>query len=154
MFSKRMLAGSFAAACTVAGVLFTAPVSAQFAKTEDAIDYRQSTFTVMSNHMGRLAAMAKGQTPFDAEQAQRSAQLIDTLAQLPWEAFVPNSGDSPAKIKGDPWAQADEFKKLQERMRGETAKLREAAGSLDTLRQQIGATGASCKACHDKFRQL
>jgi len=35
---------------------------------------------------------------------------------------------------------------------GETARLPAAAASLDTLRQQVGATGASCKACHDKYR--
>ena len=45
---------------------------AQFAKAEDAIKYRQSALTVMSNHMGRLAAMAKGERPFDA--ASRSTR--------------------------------------------------------------------------------
>ena len=28
-----------------------------------------------------------------------------------------------------------------------------AAGSLETLRTQLGAVGASCKGCHDKFRK-
>jgi cytochrome c556 len=34
----------------------------------------------------------------------------------------------------------------------ETAKLPGAAASLDSLKQQVGATGGVCKSCHDKFR--
>ena len=52
-----------AAVCAVA-----APASAQFAKPEDAVKYRQSALYVMSQHFGRigatLKAMAAGaQTP-------------------------------------------------------------------------------------------
>ena len=36
----------------------------------------------------------------------------------------------------------------------ETGKLIEASGSVDTLRKQVGATGAACKACHDQFRKI
>jgi cytochrome c556 len=154
MTNKKTLAMLFATACTLAAVLTTGPAAARFKKSEDAIDYRQSAFTIMSNHMGRLAAMAKGEIPFDAGQAQHSAQLIDTVAKLPWEAFVPGSKDKPANLKGDPWANAEDFKALQERLVGETAKLPAAAASLETLRKQVGATGAACKACHDKFREI
>lgn len=154
MIRKKTCAVLFTAACTSAGVLFTVPVAARFAKTEDAIDYRQSAFTIMNNHMGRLAAMAKGEIPYDAAQAQRSAQLIENISKLPWEAFVPGSKDSPARLKDDPWAKAEEFKSLQERLADETAKLTKAAGSLDTLRKQVAETGAACKACHDKFREI
>jgi len=140
------------AALAAVGTLATTPAAAQFAKTEDAITYRQSAFRLMANHMGRLAAMARGNVPFDAEQAQRSARLLETLSHLPWEGFVAGSGDAPAKVKGDPWKNADDFKALQDRLMGETAKLPDAATSLDSLRRQVGATGAGCKACHDKYR--
>jgi cytochrome c556 len=107
----------------------------------------------MGNHMGRLAAMAKGERPFDAEQAQRSAELVKTFSALPWEGFLPGSSGGKSKVKGDPWASADDFKSLQQGMRTEAAKLPAAAGSLDTLRAQVGATGKACKACHDKYRE-
>ena len=142
-----------AIACTPA-VLLANTAFAQFRKNEDAVDYRQSAFTLMSNHMGRLAAMAKGEQPYDAEAAKRSAHLIHTVSQLPWEGFVPGSDGDGAKLKDDPWAKADEFRKLRERLAGETDKLVEASGDLNALRKQVGATGAACKACHDQFRKI
>ena len=151
---KKTIAVLATAACMAAGVLIAAPAAAQFAKPEDAVKYRQSAFTVMSNHMGRLAAMAKGDRPFDAAAAQSSAQLISTMSKLPWEAFVPGSDGGNANVKGDPWKNAADFKALQERLIGETGKLGDAAGSLDSLRKQVGATGAACKACHDKYRDI
>jgi len=151
-FMHRKLAAFATAAALAGGALVATPALAQFAKAEDAIDYRQSAFTVMANHMGRLSAMAKGEKPFDAAAAQASAQLIATMSKLPWEAFTPGSDGGFSNVKGDPWKNAADFKSLQDRLMGETAKLPESAGSLETLRKQLGATGASCKACHDKYR--
>ena len=124
--------------------------SAQFAKPEDAVKYRQAALTVVANHMGRLSAMAKGDRPFDAAAAQASARVIDTVSHLPWEAFV--AGTPSKALKAEPWADAADFKARSERLMGETAKLVQAAGSVETLRTQVGATGAACKNCHDKYR--
>lgn len=136
----------------LAALVACAPVaaSAQFAKPEDAVKYRQAALTLMANHMGRLSAMAKGERPFDAAAAQASARLIDTVGHLPWEAFV--AGTPSKGLKAEPWADAADFKARIDRMNGETAKLVQAAGSLETLRPQVGATGGSCKNCHDKYR--
>lgn len=149
---KKKLAVAIAGAAAVAGILISTPAAAQFAKAEDAVKYRQSAFTVMGNHMGRLAAMAKGERPFDAAAAQASAQLVQTASKLPWEAFTPGSDGGAAKVKGDPWKNAEDFKLLQDKMMAEAARLPEAVSSLDGLRKQLGTTGASCKACHDKYR--
>lgn len=73
------LAAAFAAAFTVA-----VPASAQFARTEDAIKYRQSVFAIQSNHMGRLSAMVRGERPFDAAAALASARMVETMSRLPW----------------------------------------------------------------------
>lgn len=137
-------------AAIAAAAAFAVPAYAQFAKAEDAVKYRQSAFTVMSNHMGRLAAMARGDRPFDAAAAQSSARVVEAMSHLPWEAFVP--GSASRGLKAEPWADAADFNARAERLKGETAKLPAAAGSLDSLRSQVGAVGASCKNCHDKFR--
>ncbi|RPH66556.1 MAG: cytochrome c [Burkholderiales bacterium] len=152
MFAKTAFA--LGAAALVSGMLLASPAMAQFAKAEDAINYRQSAFTVMSNHMGRLAAMAKGERPFDPSTAQHSARIIDTMAKLPWEAFVPGSDKGETGAKPGLFQNMDDVRKLSERLNGETGKLVTAAGSLDSLRTQVGATGAACKACHDKYREL
>ncbi len=84
--------------------------------------------------------------------AQNSARIIDTLAHLPWEGFA--AGTPSKGLKVEPWTDAADFKARADRLTGETGKLVQAAGSLETLRQQVGATGAACKNCHDKFRNL
>lgn len=148
----RKAAIALGAAALATGLLSAAPAMAQFAKAEDAVKYRQSSFTLMSNHMGRLAAMAKGEQPFDAAAAQESARIIDAMAKLPWEAFVPGSEKVKSGAKPELFANPADVQMLSERLNGETGKLVTAAGSLDSLRSQVGATGAACKACHDKYR--
>ncbi len=142
----RRTATVLGAAALVAGALLATPALAQFQKAEDAIKYRQSALTLMGNHMGRLAAMAKGERPFDAAAAQNSARLIDTFAKLPWEAFVPGSDKGKTGAKPELFQNLPDVKALSERLNGETAKLVSAAGDLDTMRKQLGATGAACKA--------
>jgi cytochrome c556 len=148
------ISGRLAAVVGVsATLLIAATAHAQFAKPEDAIKYRQSAFTVAGTHFARLAAMARGTVPYDAAKAQESAKIVDTVMQLPWEAFVPTSGGAPAKMKGDPLANMGDVKQLSEKLLAETAKLPGAAGNLESLKTQVGATGAACKSCHDKYRQ-
>ena len=78
-----------AAVLAVSGSLYSATATAQFAKPDDAIKYRQSAFTVLTTHMGRLGAMARGDVPFDATAAQASARVVDVVSHLPWDAFPP-----------------------------------------------------------------
>ncbi|MDT3678168.1 MAG: cytochrome c [Burkholderiaceae bacterium] len=140
------------AAASFAAFNFASPACAQFAKPEDAVKYRQSAFAVMGTHMGRLGAMAQGKAPFDAEVARRSAQIVETMARLPWEGFIPATESLDSHAKPELYRSADDIKRLVEALNVETAKLPAAAGSLETLRTQVGATGKACKACHDKYR--
>lgn len=152
--TPRKTVASFVAGAFAAGLLFAVPASAQFAKPEDAIKYRQSAFALMGAHMGRLGAMAQGKVPYDAQAAANSARIVDTMAKLPWEGFVPSTQDAKTGTKPQLYDNMDEIRQLVDRLNQETARLVQAAGSLDTLRQQVGATGRSCKACHDKYRDI
>ena len=129
-----------AAVLAVSGSLYSAGASAQFAKPDDAIKYRQSAFTVLTTHMGRLGAMARGDVPFDAAAAQASARVVEVVSHLPWDAFPPGSNTGAAKIKGDPWKDAAAFTKLQGDLKAQTAKLPAAVATLDGLKAQVGAT--------------
>jgi len=134
------------------------PAAAQFQKPEDAIKYRQSAFTVMANHVGRIgamAAMAAGRAPFDAKAAADSAHIVNTLAALPFAGFGPGTDKGmPNRAKPEIWSDAAEFKAASEKMVAEVAKLDAAAksGSLDAIKAAMGGVGGSCKACHDDFR--
>ena len=143
-------------ATAAALVAFTAPASAQFAKPEDAIKYRQSSLSVMATHFGRIGAMVNGRVPFDAKVAAENAEIVADMAKLPWAAFGAGTekGAIPTRAKAEIWAEQAKFKDLSEKMIAETAKLQAAAktGNADTLKAAFGATGATCKACHDNYQ--
>lgn len=145
---NRFASLALAAACAVLSV----PAAAQFAKTEDAIKYRQSALFVMSQHFGRLGAMANGRIPYDAAAALANAELVAELAKLPWAGF--GAGTEGGKAKPDVWKEQAKFKEGHEKLQAEAVKLVAAAkaGSVDALKAQFGSTGAACKACHDGFR--
>ena len=131
------------------------PAHAQFAKPEDAIKYRQSALTVMGAHFGRVAGMANGRIPFDAKAAADNAAIAESMSKLPWAGFVPGSEAGTTKAKPEIWTDNAKFKEAGEKMQGEMVKLVAATktGNLDTIKTAVGATGGSCKGCHDNFRK-
>jgi cytochrome c556 len=148
---KRLLLATVAAV----GAMAALPAAAQFQKPEDAIKYRQSAFTVMANHVGRIGAMAAGRAPFDAKAAAESAHIVNTLAGLPWAGFGAGTDKGmPNRAKPEIWSDAAKFKAAGDKMMAEVAKLDAAAktGSLDAIKAAMGGVGGSCKACPDDFR--
>ncbi|MDM0026791.1 c-type cytochrome [Variovorax saccharolyticus] len=141
---------ALAAACTA--LWLPMPAAAQFAKTEDAIKYRQSAMFIQSQHLARLGAMANGRVPFDATAAVVNAEVIAQISKLPWSGFGP--GTEGGKAKPEIWKEQAKFKELGDRLVTESDKLVVAAksGNLDTLKAAVGAVGETCKACHDTFR--
>jgi cytochrome c556 len=136
-------------------ILASLPAAAQFQKPEDAIKYRQSAFTVMANHFGRIAAMAQGRVPFDAKVAAENADIVLTMSKLPYQAFAEGTDKGlPQRAKPEVWKEQPKFKAAAEKMQAEVAKLDAAAktGNLDAIKAAVGAVGGSCKACHDDFR--
>ena len=65
--------------------------SAQFAKPEDAIKYRQSAMFIQSQHLGRIGAMANGRVPYDAAAAIANAEVVAEISKLPWAGFGPGT---------------------------------------------------------------
>lgn len=147
---KKWTSLAIAAAVVTASV----PAMAQFQKTEDAVKYRQSAFFVMGQHFGRLGAMANGKAPFDAKVAQENAAVVEALAKLPWAAFGPGTDAGQTKAKPDIWLEKDKFDQGSEKLVAAAAKLNAAAkmGNLDALKTAFGDTAATCKACHDSYK--
>lgn len=127
----------------------------QFAKPEDAVKYRKAAFTVLAGNFGTLGAMANGRAPFDAKVAAESAQVVDTLAKLPWAGFGPGTDKGETRAKPEIWTQPAKFKEAGDKAGAEIGKLVAAAktGNLDNLKAAFGPAAASCKACHDSFRK-
>ena len=110
----------------------------------------------MATHFSRIGAMVNGRVPFDAKVAQENADIVADMAKLPWQGFGPGTekGAIPSRAKPEIWTEQAKFKELSEKMIAETTKLVAAAktGNADTLKTQFGATGATCKACHDNYQ--
>ena len=133
---ERLAAALLFAVCAS---LFGTAAFAQ--KPEDAIKFRRGVMAVIGWNFGPMAAMAKGDRPYDAAAFARHAEIVAFMSKLPLEGFVPGSdtGETKAKL---------------EKMQAEVAKLAEVAKTpdLNTSKAQLGETGKACKACHDKYR--
>lgn len=148
----KILACMAAAATLLA---MAAPASAQFAKPEDAVKYRQSALSVMGTHFGRLGAMANGKVPFDAKLAADNAAIVAEMAKLPWAGFGPGTDkDSRSKAMPEIWTEQAKFKAGSDKLIAESDKLAMATktGNLDALKTSFSATAETCKACHDAYR--
>lgn len=143
-------------AIAAASLMLAAPASAQFAKPEDAVKYRQGVLFVMAQHFGRIGAMANGRAPYDAKAATENAEIVAEMAKLPWAGFGPGTDKvTPTRAKPEVWAEQAKFKEHNEKLVGETSKLLTAAktNNVDNLKVAFGATAQTCKGCHDAFRK-
>ena len=145
------------AAIAALAVLSMIPFSAhaQFAKIEDAVKYRKAVFQVMSNHMGRVGAVVKGQRPYDKASLEADVAIIETMAKQPWIAFPTNSATADSTAHAVIWQEPEKYQAAADKLQAEVAKLSAAAraGDLAAIRTAFGSTGQSCKACHDNFRR-
>jgi cytochrome c556 len=135
--------------------LSAAAAFAQFAKTEDAIKYRQSAMFLIGHHFSRLGAVVKGEAPYQKEDFEKNAVLVESLYRLPLQAFLAPGSDKGSSMKADALTQKDKFTQMHTATEKELVKLVAAAkgGDLNAIKSQFGAAGASCKACHDAFRK-
>lgn len=131
------------------------PAQAQFAKPEDAIKYRKNAKFVMQQHWARLGAMAQGRVPYDAKLAAENADLVATLAKLPWAAFGEGTDKGDTRAKPEIWKESGKFKEATDKYLVEVQKIQAAAktGNLDSLKTAFGSAAPTCKACHDDFRK-
>ncbi len=148
----KFVASLALAAVTLA---FAAPASAQFAKPEDAIKYRQSAMYIMSQHFGRVASMANGRAPYDAKVAIDNAEIVAEMARLPWAAYGPGTDKgAPTRVKAEIWSEPAKFKEHNEKLMADSVKLLAAAktNNLDNIKAAVGPLANNCKVCHDAFR--
>jgi len=132
------------------------PAAAQFAKPEDAIKYRQSAFTVMGTHFGRIGAVVQGKAPYDAKTTAENASIALVMSPLPFTAFGEGTDKGGnTRAKPEIWKEWDKFQAASKDMQAQMVKLDAAAksGNLDAIKVAFGETGKTCKACHDKFQE-
>ncbi len=140
----------------VSALMLTAGTAqAQFQKPEDAVKYRQSAFSVMGTHFSRIGAMANGRVPFDAKAAQDNAAIVLAMSKLPWAGFTPDTEKVKSRAKPELWMEMPKVQAGADKMVAAVVALDAAArtGNLDSVKKAFGETAATCKACHDAYRE-
>lgn len=141
-------------AVAVVGI-FSAVVSAQTAPPDRAIKFRQAIMTAQNWNMGILGAMAKGDRPYNKDEAVRAATNVSLLLQMPWDGYTPGSDQgAPNRAKPEIWKEPAKFKQMGEVAQADSMKLVTAAqtGDIAALRTAVGVMGKTCNNCHDDFR--
>ena len=142
------------AVSAVVTILASGSTAAQV-KPEDVIKYRQSVYKIMGWNFGPMAAMVKGEKPYDKEAFARHAMIVSQMSPLAMEGFAAGS-DKGADTKAKPeiWTKSADFKEKMDKMVNDTKKLAAVAnaGSFDEIKKQFGTTGGACKACHDDYK--
>ncbi|TAG84626.1 MAG: cytochrome c [Betaproteobacteria bacterium] len=142
-------------AIEAAAVSITATAMAQ-PKPENFVKQRQSALALIGWYFGPMGAVAKGEQPFNKDDAVRRTSNLVALSKMPWEGFVAGT-DNVGNTKALPaiWTNAAKFKDAGTKMEVEIAKLAQLAnaGDADGFKKQFGVVGGTCKACHDDFRK-
>jgi len=144
-------------------VLSIAAASAAYAemKPEDAIKFRKAGYNVMSWNMGKIKAMTIDvPESFDAKQVASAANAIASIANMGMGAlYIAGSeesiGDMKTRAKAEIFTDKDGVKEVAIKFNqaaNELAKIA-ATGDKVAIVQAFKDTGASCKACHDKYRK-
>ncbi|MGD9332611.1 MAG: cytochrome c [Desulfobacterales bacterium] len=138
------------ALCIATGAL------AQFSKPEDAIRYRKSVMVLIGQHFKALGAVVKGKVAYDPQAFAADAELVQTLATLPWEAaLVPGTDKGDTTMNSEVLAEKDDFMENARAFEAATTKLAESArtGTVDAAKGPFNEVAQNCKACHKRFRK-
>lgn len=131
-------------------------VSAQV-KPEDQIKYRQAGYSFMAWNMGKIKASLDGE--FNVQQVQAAASAVAAIAGSGMGAlYGPGTesdiGDRKTRVKPEAFQNMADLGKLATDFNAAAANLANAAAKGDkaAVQKAFGETGATCKACHDKYR--
>jgi cytochrome c556 len=120
-----------------------------------AQSYRQSYFAMIAANFGPMAAMVKGEMPWDEQMMAASADQLAALANLDvMRGFRDGTEKGTTRAKPEIWENREDFQKKMEGLRQAADNLKVAANGTDrkAIAQQVGETGKACKACHDDYK--
>ncbi len=152
--TKATFRRTFAAGVIGASLLSPAAMS-HYDDKEVPQSYRQSWFALLAMNFGPMAAMAKGEMPWDDSRLKGYAQDLEAITQLDlMRGFAPGSDKGKTRAKPDIWKNKDDFSAKFKDLQAAAADLNAVAatGDRDKIKAQVGVTGKTCKACHDEYK--
>jgi cytochrome c556 len=148
---NRIMTVAVAGAALALGVATEAMAQA---KPDVLVKQRQAAMTLIGKYFGPVAGMASGKVPYNADIVARNATYLENLSQMPWDGFHESTKGEKSRTLPEAYSQKAKFDEIAERMQAEIAKLGQVARARNEagVKQQFGAVGKACGACHDGFR--
>ena len=144
-------------AALVLMTLTAAAMAQQAMKPEEMIKARKAGYSFMSWNMGKIKANLDGS--FNKDQVVAAANVVAAVANSGMGAlFGPGTdkevGGEKTRVKPEFFQQQDKVRELAMNFNKEANELAKVAetGDKAAIQAQFGKTGATCKACHDSFR--
>ncbi|QFT63232.1 cytochrome c [Roseivivax sp. THAF30] len=141
----------------VAAAIAALAVPAVAQEFDGQLKARQGQFRILAINLGILGDMAKGETEYDAEAAQASADSIHAVSMINQGPLWPE-GSSEADLDGtrakvEIWENFDDFASKWSDLAAPATNLQEvAATGQEALGPALGQLGNACSACHDEYR--
>lgn len=117
--------------------------------------YRQSLFAILGANMGPMAAMVKGEIPWDDARFAGFASDMAAASQLNYmRGFPKGSEGGTTRAKPGIWENMDDFEAKLNDLRSAASELATAAegGDKKEIMMAFQATGGACKACHEEYK--
>jgi cytochrome c556 len=118
------------------------------------IEDRQAAMKQNGKSIGALAAIAKGEAPYDAAVVKKNADIIHEDFVKAFASFPPGSEKGPPETyaKAEIWSDPDGFKAAQDKAMKAVETL---AATTDEagFKTALGGLGDACKGCHEKYRR-
>lgn len=152
---KHPIRKTLAISAAVASIVFAPIATSHFDDKEMAQSYRQSWFAMVASNFGPMAAMMKGDMPYELARMQAYADDLSTLMELDvMRGFAPGTDKGTTRARPEIWENNDDFKQKMADLRTAATMLSDAAkgGDKQTIGKGIGAAGKACKGCHDDYK--
>lgn len=138
----------------MAVVMVAGGVAAQISP-DVAIRYRKQVLSAIGAHFGALSVIAQNPGVYDQDLTFHAGAMT-ALADMPWQAFGAGTDQGAERTTASKkvWEDPEGFVKAQNAFKAEVAKIQAIADANDikALPDQIKATVATCKACHQTYR--
>jgi cytochrome c556 len=152
--SKRLRNAALALATT--GCLAISPVAiSHFNDKEVQQSYRQSWYALVAMNFGPMASTVKGEIPYNQKMMEGWAKDLAALASMNvLRGFADGSDKGSTRAKPEIWQNKADFESKLKDMKSAVVKLQKtvATGDQNAIAAQVGATGKTCKACHDEYK--
>lgn len=143
---------------SLASAMAAEPKPAMSKKHAEAYtEYRQSVFQLIKSNMAPLGGMAKGAIAYDPQVMQTNGMRLEQLAAMLTDYLQVDTSKFDVSTEARPviWEQFDDVQSKIADLKTAAVNLQSAAqtGDESQYKKAIGKVGASCKSCHDDYKE-